>query len=180
MTTHLHPHNPRRTKMHPWATKVVMKQMYGGLQCHMVSVFSGPSPALPTVTALKVLIRRCVEPIRLHLVRIGCVLRRCVLGCGPSPSSLATGNARGGPNKRRCRRRRAARLPIHRRPGRNGTSTCETRCSSGGASGVARSAPAVCGVLEPAASQNFVSSVLAARGGSPHVVALRWYTAKAR
>ena len=67
-------------------------------------------PLLSTVTALKVLIRRCGGPIRLHLDRIGCVFRRCALGCGPSPSSPATGNARGGPNKRRCRRRRAARL----------------------------------------------------------------------
>ena len=135
--------------------------------------FSGPSPALPTVTALKVLILRCVGPIRLHLERIGCAFRRCALGCGPSPSSPATGNARGGPNKRRCRRSHAARLHSHRWPGRDGTSICETRCSSGGASGVARAAPAVCGVLEPAASQSVLSSALAARGGSQNVVALR-------
>ena len=82
--------------------------------------------------------------------------------------------------KRRCRRKHAARFRSHRRPGHDGTSTCETRCGSGGASGVARAAPAVCGVLEPASSQNFVSSVLAAQGGSPNVVALRWYAAKAR
>ena len=170
----------RETKMHPRATKVVMKQMYGGLVSRTPGGFSGPSLALPTVTALKVLIRRCVGPIRLQLERIGCAFRRCVLGCGPSPSSPATGNARGGPNKRRCRRRRAVRLRSHRRPGRDGTNTFETRCGSGRASGVARAAPAVCGVLEAAASQNFVSSVLTARGGSPNVVALRWYTAKAR
>ena len=82
--------------------------------------------------------------------------------------------------KRRCRREHAARLRSHRWPGHDGTSTCETRCGSGGASDASRAAPAVCGVFEPAASQNFVSSVLAARSGSPHVVELRWYSAKAR
>ena len=168
------------SKMHPRATKVDVKQNVGCLGCHNPGGFSSPSPALPTVTALKVLIRRCGRPIRLHLDRIGCAFRRCVLGCGPSPSSPATGNARGGPNKRRCRRRRAARLHSHCRPGHDGTNTCETRCGSGGASGASRAAPAVCAVLEPAASQNYVSSALAARGGSPNVVALRWYNAKAR
>ena len=162
--------------MHPRA----MKQMYGCFGGHNPGGFSGPSLALPTVTALKVLIRRCGGPIRLHLDRIGCAFRRCALGCGPSPSSPATGNARGGPNKRRCRRSHAARHRSRRRPGRDGTSTCETRCGSGGASGASRAAPAVCAVLETAASQNFVSSALAARGGSQNVVALRWYTAKAR
>ena len=82
-------------------------------------------------------------------------------------------------NKRRCRRSHAARLHNHRRPGRDGTSTCETLCGSGDASGASRAAPAVCAVLEPAASQSFVSSVLDARSGSQNVVALRWYSAKA-
>ena len=113
--------------MHPRA----MKQMYGFFGCHNPGGFSGPSLALPTVTALKVLIRRCGEPIRLHLDRIGCAFRRCALGCGPSPSSPATGNARGGPNKRRCRRSHAARLRSHRRPGRDGTNTCETGVAAG-------------------------------------------------
>ena len=134
----------RRTKMHPRATKVDIKQMCGCQTSQLSGGFSGPSPGLPTVTALKVLIRRCGRPIRPHLDRIGCAFRGCALGCGPCPSSPAMGNAHGGPNKRRCRRRRAARLHGHRRPGRDGTSTCETRCGSGGASGASRAAPAVC------------------------------------
>ena len=83
-------------------------------------------------------------------------------------------------NKRRCRRTHAARLHSHRRPGRYGTSTCETRCGTRCASGASRAASAVCGVNEPAAFQSLVSSVLAARGGSPNGVSLRWYTTRAR
>ena len=83
----------------------------------------------------------------------------------PFPVIPGHGERPWGPtqNKRRCRRSHAARLRRHHRPGHDGTSTYETRCGSGGrASGASRAAPAVCGVFEPSASQNFVSSAFTA------------------
>ena len=134
-------------------------------------------PQAATMTRLSETHRLCGGTIRLRVDVSRCAIRTRGAAHGPSPGFPGMGSARGSSRQAPCRREHAARLRSHRWPGHDGTSTCETRCGSEGASGAAR---AVCGVLEPAASQNFVSSALAAWSASWNVVALRWCAAKAR
>ena len=63
-----------------------------------------------------------------------CAIRTRGAAHGPSPDFFSWEAPVEAQGKHRCRRKHATRLHSYRRPSHVGTSTCETRCGSGGAS----------------------------------------------